>query len=362
MKNLNIVKSLLEHGADPLDEDDTSNTAIHLASGWSWDALKMMLDAAAQLPVHIANETKGIKMIDKIQMDGNTCLHLAVIKSQIEVVRGLCLRKASMSILNKAGASPFHLACVLANTEIINTFIGFHADPNFPDAGQRTALHLTSWKGTLEQVQLLMAKNANPNLIDCQGKFPLHFAAEQGKVDIVKYFVDVWGASPDVLDLDGNTALSIACEAEPRNLHLILSLLQVGSNPNIIPFNNNTPLMAISKLHHASLTGATAAYLLTAYGANPSMVPPGRPNHESPICTVLLRNSITWSSLFFMNRVGKKSYKISAKMLHETLTSGTLHDIGPLTLFAYWGDYLPANNQILKKELISYRLCMKQEE
>ncbi|CAH3163669.1 unnamed protein product [Porites evermanni] len=70
---LNVVRILLNHGADPRMSDNDGYTAVHLAAKEGHgDVLEILLSTARKVGVSLAT------ILNKMDHDANSCLHLAV--------------------------------------------------------------------------------------------------------------------------------------------------------------------------------------------------------------------------------------------------------------------------------------------
>jgi len=153
--------------------------------------LQTLLDIFSFLPtaqVHTLLESR-----DK---EGNTATHWAVMKGNVDALALLIKAGAAISIANSEGCTPLHAA---------------------------VAAHNSLPKETCyEIISLLLRHGANPNVGDALSVTPLHIASELGDVSIVELLVEEGGASVNVVDEEGETALFYAlrgqCEEVVRAL------------------------------------------------------------------------------------------------------------------------------------------------
>lgn len=86
-----------------------------------------------------------------------------------------------------------------------------------------------------KRVTNLLAFFPNPNVRNSGGQTALHIAVERGERDLVKLFLEVGNAIPNIVDRKGETPLVIAARkaAGSGNIEIVETLLQFGANPAI---------------------------------------------------------------------------------------------------------------------------------
>jgi len=140
-----LVRFLLDHGADPSASYDQNETALHHAShGGGPGVVRLLLDHGSDMNVR-----------GKLGWD---------------------------PLSNTAGGrysdgwTPFHRAVIYGSKEVVEVFLDYGADPNAPDRAHMTALHLATLNGRLEIVKTLLARGANPRARTIEGKTPFEVA------------------------------------------------------------------------------------------------------------------------------------------------------------------------------------------
>lgn len=177
--------------------------------------------------------------------DGDTQLHIAIVQgfleaafSLIRMAPHLCL----LNILNDDGQSPLHLAVLTRQPRIVRQLILAGADPALRNFRGNTALHLACATGdlnsakaltdpltSLERNYLLSRKKVpalpqNLEQRNYDGEMCLHIAACSGHVELVRLLLRL-GADLEAREaLAGKTALHLAVERGCRTV--IAFLLQ----------------------------------------------------------------------------------------------------------------------------------------
>ena len=76
-----------------------------------------------------------------LDWDGETPLHLALIRRQVEVARALIERGADVAAQNKDGETPLHLASFWGQVEVARMLIEQAVDVTSQDRDGNTPLH-----------------------------------------------------------------------------------------------------------------------------------------------------------------------------------------------------------------------------
>jgi len=149
---LDVMKVLLEHGADP-DTTNSHSTLLHDASYYgSVKGAQLMLDHGAN--IHAQNE------------EGRTPLHLT---------------------LDKLYDAPDILDMFL---DTMRCLLEHGADVDALDDDHATPLHLASLYGSVKGAQLLLEHGANVHLGDKKGRTPFHVASERGHEKITQLLLE----------------------------------------------------------------------------------------------------------------------------------------------------------------------------
>lgn len=129
----------------------------------------------------------------------------------------------------EAGLTPLCVACQEKQPIIVSKLLNFGADPNFPTGVyDKCPIHYACdfEDHNLKIVEYLVEAGANINVLDLDGNTGLHIACTQGNIPVAKYLIDQ-NASVNINDIDDESPLARACFAQ--NLELIKLLLENGS-------------------------------------------------------------------------------------------------------------------------------------
>ncbi|KAL3963107.1 hypothetical protein ACCO45_000111 [Purpureocillium lilacinum] len=227
-----VVRVLLEHGADPLlpSRFDRGETPLHTVARYprEVDIAAMLVNASGDIaprqrpdgtPLHLAARSGHVRMVemlldrgaDYMQIENNsTPLGLAV-KGGHLVTAKVLLKK-----------SPGLTGHVVAGLPMLNAV-----------AGECTA----------EMALLLLQHGASQHEGVDQGDLPLHTAASKGNAAVIRVLLD-HGARVDDQCVDGKTALLHAVVSEQANAVKIL--LGAGANTLLMTTSGHQPLHLVS--------------------------------------------------------------------------------------------------------------------
>ena len=219
--NAKEVRRLLSSGVNPNcalnDPDDTFSgaTALHRAAfkGHN-EVVKLLLDGGADP--------------ETADSFGNTPLLLATISHEEGVIK-LLLDAGVSPDPDGAILTPLYWAASDGKTELVEMLLDAGADPNLTRWSVDSQIHNAAKKGHKDVVKLLLEAGAEPDLTNSEGETPLHYAASKGHKNIVEMLLD-GGADPNMATLRGRTPLQTALE----NFHLdvVHILIDKGARPN----------------------------------------------------------------------------------------------------------------------------------
>ena len=229
MENYDVVKLLLDRGADCKLEDHTGWTALHWsASNGNKGVSQLLLNSGADI------KKKG--------ECGDTPLHLATRHRHIDVTKLLLDRGVEPNMVGKYGLEPVHIAATTGHIEVIQLLVQFGAkigakiESQYPYPVGSTPLHFAALHGHTEVVKYLLKKGAVSDAVDERKRTPLYFAATCPKV--AQLLMDA-GADPNRATECGNTPLHMA---EMFGQKKVAKLLQnAGADPNVKNEHGKTP-------------------------------------------------------------------------------------------------------------------------
>lgn len=285
-KDLDMIKLLLEAGADPLAEDNDYRTAISLGVSIKFkEGIDLLLEHGADINMvtqtfsgdsmlHQAIPSAEAEMIDflisrgaaidAVNKSGMTPLHVAVENNRLDVVRLLVNKGASIENKNQDAFSPLHLAVEKGFLDIAVFFLDQGADIKTKDRRRFTPLHSAVMLGNAEMVKLLIERSADIAFKDKEGRTPLHLAAETGNMNIAQQLVDK-GSDIEAVDREKRTPLFYSI----MNDHSAVMdyLLSKGANFEARDSDERTPI--ITALYHQRLN---IARKLAEIGADTNII------------------------------------------------------------------------------------------
>ena len=295
----NIVRLLLEHGADVNARGDDRSTPLHKAAQYGRvEVVFVLLEHVANLGSEDDNRIDAVREYVNIQdAKGKTPLHCAsegphtmsktVALSLSSVTRLLLERGADLNAPRNDRSTPLHDAALYGWIDVARVLlehavnvdavddarkIALHKYVNARDAEGNTPLHCVSEGDDLggdniarsDIARLLLEHGANVNAQENTHSTPLHLAAQYGRVEVLHVLLEhvaIPGTVDDesksafheyvnVQDEDGNTPLHLASEGllqRGRNISLSFSnvarlLLKYGADVNALESNQSTPL------------------------------------------------------------------------------------------------------------------------
>ena len=151
----------------------------------------------------LANDQKWANQRNNL---GETLLHQAAIEGDVEEVKSLIGRNASVNTKDNAGWSPLHEACANGYVAIVQLLIDNSAVINKVDnCNKDTPLHDAAISSHVEVVNILVKANADLNATNKKGLTPLSVATDP---KVIKLLDTADHGDDDVADLaaeDGTT-------------------------------------------------------------------------------------------------------------------------------------------------------------
>jgi ankyrin repeat protein len=167
LERTDIVKILLEEGADVNAKDKYGRTALMIASEYGKRGLERKY------------QTEGPNLVGGLNTHYETA----------KVVKVLIENGADVNAQDDDGDTPLSNALYQRHMEIIKELIKNGADVNIKVDNGRTPLHIASdWLGLQnpEIIEILISKGADINARDNDGKTPLSLAKKGGRTEVAE--------------------------------------------------------------------------------------------------------------------------------------------------------------------------------
>lgn len=172
-KNKNVVALLLENGANPNAESIGNYTPLHFAAKWEeMDIVDLLLSKAVEINIRSTHNL--------------TPLDLAIRSGNVKLVKLLLNNGSNVNGEDKNGCTPLHFAVEQGNPNIIELLLTSGAKVDIRNKDNITPLAVAVRKEHIDVVQLLLAKGASANVQDAYGGTSLHIAAKMQNLEIVK--------------------------------------------------------------------------------------------------------------------------------------------------------------------------------
>ncbi len=225
-----IVRNLLEHGANPNACDDK----------------KTLYDVMQR----IANEIRsGNHNLVAMSFASESLLLVAIRNGYSTIVQSLIDHKADITVKDNDNQTLLHYASKLGHSEMVTSLLDNGANVNEKDGNDLTSLHYASEQGHAQVIEILVAHDANINANDIRDKTPLHYASENGQAEAVEILLHK-GALIDAADAMGFTALHHA--SQKRHLAVVKKLLDNQANIKQADNNGFIPLYMVSNIFYCN--------------------------------------------------------------------------------------------------------------
>ncbi|XP_042350799.1 BRCA1-associated RING domain protein 1 [Plectropomus leopardus] len=124
----------------------------------------------------VGRPTSGSPAVMKRNHKGESLLHLAAIKGDVEAVKELLDQGADPNLKDNAGWTPLHEACNLGYLAVVEVLVSRGALLNTPGYENDSPLHDAVRNGHPAIVKLLLQLGASQNVLNLYGKRPVDYA------------------------------------------------------------------------------------------------------------------------------------------------------------------------------------------
>lgn len=232
----NIVKVLLEHGADPAKGSGRFGAPLHAAVSLGGNRNHGVYhDGFSKTIRLLLTHEKGEDLLNQQAGYFGSVLQAAADAGIDIICEKLLLFKAYLDLKQLSGAhgTPFHMAVFAKNRNIVNLFLEEaipELSPETLDQEGRLPVHLAASVDRADMVTLLTNEKTTVLARDYQGRHTLHFAAASGSVKTARMILDEHEDAVNDEDCDGWTPLHFACRQESKKM--IKCLVRRGADRN----------------------------------------------------------------------------------------------------------------------------------
>ena len=220
----NIVKLLLQHGANPNHVCMHGNTALYWAVyNNRIDIIKILIQYGVNINVR-HNFTKG------------TVLYRAIEKGYIKVVELLLKHNINVNIVDHYDNKPLHFAASEGRYNIIKLLLKNDININQHNANRMTPLDFACYYNHLRCVNLLLRHGAR---VDTGDPLPIFSAVKSGNLTMVKTLIN-HGAMVKARNYYHQTLMHIV--AKTNNTTIAEFLINQGLDINTEDLTGRTPL------------------------------------------------------------------------------------------------------------------------
>ena len=271
--HVEAIRLLLERGVNAIHRDDQGFGAIELAyQGGHSKVARVFLELGHDLGL-VANNINRWPPLNRALFEGNIELarrlleHGANLKPQgydeliltqaasaggpTEAIGVLLEQGIDITAQNNHGLPPLHLASLAGHVEVVRILLEHGADATTRDTNGSTSLHLASFGGNIGVVRILLQHGMDSATQDSDGSTSLHIASLGGYVEIASLLLER-GADAEARNDDGLTPLH--CAAEKGHVELTCLLLERGVDVTAQDNYGNAPLYYASKSGHVEVS------------------------------------------------------------------------------------------------------------
>lgn len=172
--DVEVVKVLINHGADVNAKDRSGYTALFHALEARYDEVADILISQPGLDVNARGKNDV------------TALMRYVWRDRIEGIRKLLERGADVNLTDADGDTVLHGAAEVGNIEVLKTLLANKANPNARNKVGGTPLMWAAVYGNENAARLLLENGADPSLKDEDGMTALNWAEKNKREALVK--------------------------------------------------------------------------------------------------------------------------------------------------------------------------------
>ncbi|XP_046358515.2 uncharacterized protein LOC124136592 isoform X2 [Haliotis rufescens] len=253
---LKEVQSGMEE--DTLKDLVQTSDRIHGCSFSHWLSMGKHLELYRSVAVFLSDSDTCECMIGCC-LTGNAALLELILQTMDSEVANSALPKcrylpviaepSDIKILDTHLLPPLHLACYYGNRTVVSILTEHNFEINKQVSGgkedgaipaESTPISVASLQGHTSTVELLLKHGANVEVVDVNYNTPLHIACIQRHRDIVTTMVAACRGIMSERNIDGNTPIHLVCQT--GDINIVEILLNLDCDCSLLNYGNYLPL------------------------------------------------------------------------------------------------------------------------
>lgn len=246
---LNMVRFLLDQGADANQAKDKYNSCLHYACCCqrdSFEVLKVLLENGAN--------------VDAVNYAGNTPLHMACTTDREDMAACLLQHGASAILADSGGRDALVLACHASNLSMVQLLLDQRPDRSpWERIESDPPVVVATRNGSLGIVKALINHEPRVDYKLHDGQTLTHIACEFAKHDVLNWLLSEQEYNPNARDNNEMTPLHVLCTTsafgiqECNKIECIRLLARAKANLNELDMNGNAPIHYAVQSRHAKV-------------------------------------------------------------------------------------------------------------
>ncbi|KAL7385659.1 hypothetical protein ABVT39_025862 [Epinephelus coioides] len=207
----------------PSSASPRCDNSIKHSKGEQGDSPSVRASAGRKSPcspgASFGRPTTGSPAVMKRNHKGETLLHLAAIKGDVEAVKELLDQGADPNLKDNAGWTPLHEACNLGHLAVVEVLVSRGALLNTPGYENDSPLHDAVRNSHPAIVKLLLQLGASQNVLNLHGKRPADYAVSVKMLEIFQEASE--GTQSANASLSPSASLSVVSDCGRRDEMLV---------------------------------------------------------------------------------------------------------------------------------------------